>query len=134
MNLHVTESGLAKSTKWTVSLPGRHLGGSVRGGPPHVCMYLFLFRHFSFWRHCFVLQIDTYQAFRLPKCYASSWIRKVHEAMSHYTHAFWRFCISRNHQIRHPRAPIVAPSNVKKCDVNEDRANRSPKGGCRPMR
>jgi hypothetical protein len=92
-------------------------------------MYVFGFRHFSFWRRCFVLQIDRYEAFRFRKCYASSWIRKVHEAMSHYTHAFWFFCACQNHQFRHHRAPIVAPSNVKKCDVNEDRTNRSPKGG-----
>ena len=49
--------------------------------------------------------------------------------MSHYTHEFLRFCTCQNHQIRHHRALIVAPSNVKKCDVNEDRANRSQKGG-----
>ena len=49
--------------------------------------------------------------------------------MSHYTHAFWRFYACQNHQIPHHRTPIVAPSNVKKCDVNEDRASRSRRGG-----
>jgi hypothetical protein len=121
---------LTKSTKWTASLPGRHLGGDCVRGGPHVCMNVFRFGVCSFWRRCFALQIDTYEAFWLPKCYASSWIRKVYEAMSHYTLAFLPCCACQKHQIRHHLELIVVPSNVKQCEVNVDRANRSPTGGC----
>jgi hypothetical protein len=58
-----------------------------------------------------------YEAFRLPDCYASWWIRKVHETMSHYTHACWPPCTCPTRQIRHHLEPIFVFSQVTKCDV-----------------